>query len=167
MSKRLSITIAGLALIPALALGPAAHAQQPASEEVRLSPQLRDLLRQEMREVASGTQALAIALASADWKTLHDTSARIRASYILAKKLTPAQRQELERGLPAGFKQLDADFHARAQKLALAAEARDRELAAFHFSRMVESCATCHAAYAKTRFPGFATPEPAPAAHGH
>ncbi len=160
MRKSLAMTLASLAL----ALMSTSHAAGQ-SADLRLSPQVRSLLQEEMREVARGTQALAFALAAADWKTLHDTSAKIRASYILDRKLTPAQRLELEHALPAGFKQLDADFHARAQKLALAAEARDHELAAFHFSRMVESCAACHSTYAKTRFPGFVTPTPA--AHGH
>jgi cytochrome c556 len=146
-----------------LALTPAANAAQPAgaSTDVHLPPQLRGLLQQEMREVARGTQTLAIALASADWKTLADTSAKIRTSYILEKKLTAAQSQELERALPAGFKQLDAEFHARAEKLAQAAHARDHELAAFHYSRMIENCAACHSAYAKARFPGFASVMPA------
>jgi cytochrome c556 len=159
MRKPLTAILATLLLTLSVA-----HAQQPAGD-VRLSPQLRGLLQEEMREVARGTQTLAIALSSADWKTLHDTSAKIRASYILEKKLTAAQKRELEHALPAGFKQLDADFHARAEKLALAAEARDHELAAFHFSRMVESCAACHSTYAKARFPGFVAPTPA--THGH
>lgn len=159
MRKPLTAILATLLLTLSVA-----HAQQPAGD-VRLSPQLRGLLQEEMREVARGTQTLAIALSSADWKTLHDTSAKIRASYILEKKLTAAQKRELEHALPAGFKQLDADFHARAEKLALAAEARDHELAAFHFSRMVESCAACHSNYAKARFPGFVAPTPA--THGH
>lgn len=156
---------ATLIVLASLLLGPAPVGAQralPASGDVHLSPQLRGLLREEMREVARGTQVLAIALASADWKTLADTSTKIRASYILERKLTAAQKHELDRALPAGFKQLDADFHARAEKLAHAARARDHELAAFHFSRLVESCASCHSAYARSRFPGF-LPARAPA----
>jgi len=57
--------------------------------------------------------------------------------------------------LPAQFKQLDAEFHQRADSLAMAAEAHDPELVVFPFSRLVETCARCHAAYAKSRFPGF------------
>ena len=143
----------------------AAHAEQPASADLHLSPPVRSLLQQEMREVARGTQSLAVALATADWKTLHDTAAMIRSSYIMNKQLTAVQKHELEHALPAGFKQLDAEFHARAEKLALAAEARDHELAAFHYSRLVESCAVCHSNFAKARFPGFASFTPP--AHGH
>lgn len=164
MCKPLSIAIASLAL----ALTSTVNAAQPTGQgtDVHLSPLLKTLLQQEMREVASGTQAMAVALATADWKALHDTAAKIRASYILEKKLTSAQKHELERELTAGFKQLDAEFHARSLKLQKAAEARDHELAAFHFSRMIESCVACHSNYAKTRFPGFAPVKQA-AGHGH
>ncbi len=160
MRKPLSLAAASLLL--ALT---AAHAEHPAGADLHLSTQVRSLLQQEMREVARGTQTLAIALASADWKTLHDTAAMIRSSYILNKQLSAAQKHELEHALPAGFKQLDAEFHARAEKLALAAEARDHELAAFHYSRLLEGCAACHSNHAKARFPGFASF--APPAHGH
>lgn len=160
MRKPLFATVAALLLTL-----PAAHAEQPAAADLHLSPPVRGLLQQEMREVARGTQTLAIALATADWKTLHDTAAMIRSSYIMSRQLSAAQKHELEHALPAGFKQLDAEFHARAEKLAHAAEARDHELAAFHYSRLVESCAVCHSGYARSRFPGFAPLTPP--AHGH
>lgn len=160
MRKPLAMTIASFALV----LMSASHAAEQ-SADLHLSPQVRSLLQEEMREVARGTQTLAIALATADWKTLHDTAAKIRASYIMNKQLSAAQKRELEHALPAGFKQLDAEFHVRAQKLAFAAKARDHELAAFHYSRLVESCVVCHSNYAKARFPGFASFTPP--AHGH
>jgi Cytochrome C' len=73
----------------------------------------------------------------------------------MAKALNAEQSEALEAVLPARFKQLDAEFHARAGALAEAAGARDPELASYHFSRLVEGCAGCHALYAKARFPGF------------
>lgn len=130
------------------------HAEPP---KVELSPDLLDLLRAEMAEVSKGMQVLVVALASADWPAVGATSAKIRASYILAQQLTPGQSAELERALPERFKQLDADLHARAARLEAAADARDAELAAFHYSRLVESCVACHSAYAVNRFPGFGT----------
>jgi hypothetical protein len=149
-----------------MSLAPA-HSQPPvaADGDVRLSPDLRELLRAEMREIATGTQTIALALATADWNTVVNTSAKIRSSYILEKRLSAPQRRELERVLPDRFKALDAHFHARAQKLGAAAAAHDAELAAFHFYRMVESCATCHSGYAKSRFPGFSPDKPASHAH--
>jgi cytochrome c556 len=83
----------------------------------------------------------------------------------MEKQLTPAQAKELEQALPEGFKRLDAEFHQRAEKLGAAAGAHDPELTAFHFSRLVESCTKCHAAYAQSRFPGFASDHPP--AHQH
>ena len=128
------------------------------NQELALTPEVRELLRAEMREVATGTQQLAVAIAGADWATVAATAGRIRASYIMAKRLSPGQRTELERALPGRFKLLDAGFHERAGRLAAAATAHDAELTAFHYSRLVEACTTCHAEFARTRFPGFAPP---------
>jgi cytochrome c556 len=127
---------------------------------VRLSPDLLNLLRAEMREITSGIQGVALSLATADWKSIQETSAKIRASYIMEKQLTPAQVDELEKVLPEQFKQLDSEFHQRAERLGAAAAAHDPELVAFHYSRLVESCARCHSAFARKRFPGFAIPVP-------
>jgi hypothetical protein len=134
-----------------------------ANRPIQLSPALLDLLKSEMREIAGGVQMIAVSLATADWKTVQETSTKIKASYIMEKRLTPAQAEELEKALPEHFKQLDAEFHHRAEKLAAAASAHDSELATFHYSRLVESCTQCHSAYATKRFPGFS----APASQGH
>ncbi|MGD8742818.1 MAG: cytochrome c [Granulosicoccaceae bacterium] len=134
-------------------------------QDVQLSPDLLNLLRAEMREIAGGVQGIALSLATADWKSIQETSEKIRASYIMEKKLTPAQAKELEQALPEQFKQLDAQFHQRAERLGMAAAAHDPELVAFQYSRLVESCALCHSAYATSRFPGFAPPVPQPHHH--
>lgn len=124
--------------------------------EIRLSNDLLDLLRQEMLDIAKGIQTIALSLAIADWKSIQDTSIRIRDSYIMNRNLTPKQARELEQTLPEKFKELDAELHHRAEKLATAADAHDRELAVFQYSRLIESCTTCHSSYAGKRFPGFA-----------
>ena len=111
-----------------------------------------------MREIITGVQGIAVSLASADWQAIQEASTKIRTSYIMEKKLTPAQAKELEQALPERFKQLDAEFHQRAERLGAAAAAHDSELVAFHYSRLGESCALCHAAFAKPRFPGFSSP---------
>lgn len=125
-------------------------------QEIALSPELLKVLRAEMQEISTGVQRLALALATADWKGIQETSDNIRKSYVMEKKLTPEQAKELEYALPERFKQLDAEFHQRAAKLGTAASAHNAELAVFHYSRLVESCVQCHAAYAQGRFPGFA-----------
>lgn len=155
--------LAEIVVIGILAAGSAnTHADEGngPNQSVMLSPDLLKLLRAEMREITIGVQGVALSLATADWKSIQETSEKIRASYIMEKKLTPAQAGELEKALPTQFKQLDAEFHQRAEKLGAAAAAHDSELVAFHYSRLVESCAQCHAAYARKRFPGFASPAP-------
>jgi cytochrome c556 len=78
----------------------------------------------------------------------------------MEKSLTPVQADKLEKALPAGFKALDAEFHERAERLAAAAATHDPELVAYQYSRLLENCTRCHAAYARHRFPGFTSPVP-------
>lgn len=149
------ITIVNLAIV---AENTYAEEQHPPNHEINLSPGLFNLLRAEMREIAGGVQGLALSIATGDWKSIQATSMNINASYIMDKKLTPAQAGELGKALPTQFKKLDADFHQRAKKLEAAAAAHDSELTAFHYSRLLETCASCHSAFASKRFPGFASP---------
>lgn len=108
-----------------------------------------------MREISTGVQRIAVALATADWKAVQESSYSIRDSYVLEKKLTPDQEKELAHALPERFKQLDEEFHRRAAKLGEAASAHDAELTVFHYARLIEGCVGCHAAYAQSRFSGF------------
>lgn len=151
-----------------LATACSASAAPPASADrasaaLALSPALLDLFRAEMRELLVGTQAIASALPAGDWDGIVATSRQMKASYVLEKKLTPAQEKELA-ALPGRFKELDQGFHARAGRLADAAIKRDYEAVAFHYSRLLETCAACHASFAPARFPTFGTP-PAPDHH--
>jgi hypothetical protein len=132
------------------------HGAAAPAPALALSPELTELLREEMRGIASGVQTLVTAIATGEWKTIADTSTRIRASYIMEQKLTAAQKEELETALPEVFKLMDANFHREAGNLGRAAEARDAELTSFYFYRMLESCVACHSAYATTRFPNLA-----------
>ena len=124
-------------------------------QDVTLSPDLLNLLRAEMREISGGVQGMALAIATGDWRSIQATSAKIRASYILDRKLTAAQATELTTALPERFKTLDAEFHHRAGQIGAAAAARDAELVVFHYSRLLEGCTACHSGFAKSRFPAF------------
>jgi cytochrome c556 len=154
------IAISSLAAVSVYSYAAEPHTPQ---DGIVLSPGVLNLLRAEMREIAGGVQGIALSLATADWRSIEETSTKIRASYIMEKKLTSDQAKELENALPEQFKRLDAEFHQRAEKLGAAAATRDSELAVFHYSRLVESCVHCHASFAGKRFPGFASPE----AQGH
>ena len=113
------------------------------------------LLQAEMRDITAGVQMIPVAIAQGDWETLASTGKSIQSSYIMAKRLTGEQKKLLKSNLPARFKQLDSAFHNRAGELAHAAEARNFELASYHYSRLIEGCAQCHSIYAKDKFPGF------------
>jgi len=151
----ITIAIAGVTAVPLPAYSADPH---DSHGDIELSPELLNLLREEMREIATGIQGVALSLATANWESIEKTSKDIRASYIMERKLTAAQAQELTQALPEHFKQLDAGFHQRAEKLGEAAAAHDPELVAFQYSRLIESCALCHSAYARSRFPGFSSP---------
>lgn len=156
-----------LAVVPILIGSAAVRAQEPAviHDNLQLSPEVRMLLQEEMREIAGASQAIVISLAAGDWASIRQRSEQISASYVMAQKLTEAQKQELEDRLPERFKHMDMAFHARAAKLGMAAESGDPERVAYEFGRLLESCSTCHAAFAKSRFPGFLSR--APEAHRH
>lgn len=141
----------------ALVWWPSAQAGEsvPARSDVPMSPGVQTLFRQEMVELLAATQRIAAALPLANWKEIAATSAAIRHSYVLEKKLTREQQDELAR-LPGEFQALDEAFHSRAAKLEHAASEQDAESVAFQFSRLLEACTTCHTQFAKTRFPGFA-----------
>lgn len=136
-----------------------ATADEPAdaAPALTLPADVLDLLRQEMREISAGMQRVAPAIAMGAWKTVADTGARIRSSYVMEQALTPEQRKALE-ALPEGFKRLDREFHRQAEALQQAAEHEDAELAAFRYYKLVDTCVACHTAYASHRFPALRAP---------
>lgn len=158
MSNKLLATIIVIGSLTVVPVHTYAAETPIPQQSIKLSPDVLNLLRAEMREIAGGVQGIALALATADWKSIEETSTKIRASYIMEKKLTTAQSKELEKALPEQFKQLDAEFHQRAERLGAAATAHDAELVVFHYSRLIESCVRCHSLFASKRFPGFASP---------
>ncbi|BAZ92747.1 hypothetical protein TspCOW1_23970 [Thiohalobacter sp. COW1] len=146
----------GLSLLLAGAsVAPPAAAAEPLLE---LPPKLQQALVDEMIAINEGVRALPEAIVKADWERLAETGRRIEQSYILKRRLSEDERGTLVQSLPDSFKYLDRRLHQHAGKLAQAAERRDGELVRFYFSRMLDSCAGCHAVYAKHRFPGYARP---------
>ncbi len=154
-----------LVLLPLLTLGMTAATCSMAQEHhapgqaLSMSPELLELYREEMRQLLAATQSLAVAIPIGGWDSIIATSHRMRDSYVLEGQLTESQKAEIA-GLPEHFQDLDHGFHARTDKLAAAAEAKDAEAAAYQFSRLLETCAVCHTHYAQSRFPAFpAAPE--------
>lgn len=139
-------------LIAIFACSPNAGGAGQANPDLRLSADLQKLFQQEMLALLTGAQTIAASLPVGNWEAIVETSATMRHSYVLEKKLTPAQEDELSR-LPDEFKSLDESFHLRTSKLERAAVARDAEAVAFQFSRLLESCTECHARFARAKFP--------------
>jgi hypothetical protein len=143
-----------------------AGVQSAAGPTGALSPELRAAFIAEMQHLDAGLQRAVSAVARADWATAEQTAREISGSFILAQRLSAAQRAELHRVLPEPFLALDREFHARAERLAAAAKSGDAELAAFYTYRLTDACVSCHARYAQHRFPALA-PAPVPDVHHH
>lgn len=162
-------TVAGGAQLhehPPLA-APAVASTAPAGPIQQLSPELRGLFRDEMVALQGAMLELVPAIVSGDSESTARIAERIRAGYVLAQKLTDAQREELERTLPEPFLERDGEFHELAGGLAAAAQERQAPLVSFYFYKLSESCVGCHSRYAVHRFPGYAKPSEAAPAHPH
>ncbi len=146
---------------------PAAPATAPAGPIQQLSPELRGLFRDEMVALQGAMLELVPAIVSGDAESTARLAERMRAGYVLTQKLTDAQREELERMLPAAFLERDGEFHELAAGLADAARERRTPLVPFYFYKLTESCVGCHARYAAHRFPSYAKPPEAKPAHAH
>jgi hypothetical protein len=149
------ISLVFLSVVMLSVVSASAQETPSAKNDLKISAELLEMLRAEMRALLTGVQSLPAGIAMADWKSVANTGAQMRASYILDKKLTAAQRKELGTSLPEHFKRLDADFHLESKKLEEAATNHDAQLSAFHFYRLIETCTACHSIYATSKFPGF------------
>jgi len=155
---------AGLMFLLSLASGTCAEASPAPPSALNMAPDVRQLFQAEMRELLMGTQSIAASLPVGNWESITRSALTMRDSYVLDKKLTTAQRHALDR-LPEHFKALDYAFHVRAEKLADAAKAKDAEVAAFQFSRLLETCVACHSSYATAQFSGLTSTAREPQHH--
>ncbi len=121
-----------------------------------LSTDLRGLLTQEMQALQSGMMSVIPAYAAGNWSEIATIARSIKNSYILEQRLTESQKKELQTVLPAAFIEKDQRFHHLAGMLEHAAKMKDAELMLFYFSKMNESCVSCHSAFAAHRFPALA-----------
>lgn len=123
-----------------------------------LSPELRKLLSKEMQELEKGMMSIVPAFASGDWGEIEDIGQKMERSYILMQNISDAQIEELHSSLPGSFVRLDQQFHYYAGMLSHAAKNKKSELVGFYFSKLSESCVSCHSRYATHKFPGFIEP---------
>lgn len=121
-----------------------------------LSPELRALLKQEMQALQTGMVSAIPALVSGNLAEVADIARKMEKSYILRQSITREQMHELHSSLPASFLKQDGAFHYYAGMLAHVADRKKLELVNFYFSKLTESCVTCHSEHATHKFPGFA-----------
>jgi hypothetical protein len=127
----------------------------PNQSTPELSKPVQKLLMKEMNLIQEGMINLTEATAAGEWKKIKKIAEKISHSYILKRKLTKGQKEELMHKLPEDFKEMDQRFHSDAGMLAHVAEEKKVELISFYIYKMNEACINCHAKYAKNRFPGF------------
>jgi len=151
---------ATLMLIP-----PAGAAGKPEPLAPHFTPRLQKLFAQEMAAVLRASQQIVAALAAGDHAAVAKNAQEIHDSFILDKNLTAQDRRDLDAAASPAFLELDGAFHQMAAKLAEAARHQDLDLQTHYFSRMLETCQTCHSRYATDKFPGFGGK--APATHAH
>ncbi|WP_134080932.1 hypothetical protein [Thiohalophilus thiocyanatoxydans] len=116
-------------------------------------PRLRQLLQEEMQALEEALATISTALPRGEWHSVAKTAGQVHDSFIFQQKLSDADRKTLHQTLPEAFIQRDKAFHQQAKKLQHAAESQDAELSLFYYSKMVESCVTCHRQFATHRFP--------------
>ncbi len=158
----LAATMLGAALMP---IPPAGAAGKPEPLAPHLTPRLQKMFAQEMTAVLRASQQIVAALAAGDHDGVAKNAREIHDSFILDKNLTAQDRRDLDAAVPEAFLELDGAFHQMAAKLAEAARHQDLDLQTHYFSRMLETCQTCHSRYATDKFPGFGGQ--APATHAH
>jgi len=129
-----------------------------------LSIGLRSLLSEEMRYLQKGMADIFPLYISGDWEAIAPLARKIENSYVLKQNLSEEQVHELHSKLPVGFIELDQKFHYLSGMLAHAAKMEKPELVGFYFSKMGETCLSCHSLYATERFPKL---EPTSNEHAH
>lgn len=170
-----TVTLLAAAAIAAVALSAQVHdhaamhetgaSAEPAGV-AGLPPELRTLFKLEMAGLQGAMLELFPAVISGDWEGIARIAVKIRGGFVLAQQLTPAQREELLRALPAGFLERDAEFHQLATGLEHAAHRKQADVVTFYVNKLTEGCVGCHSRYATERFPALAPAGPAPA-HAH
>jgi len=128
------------------------------SDVESLSSELRELLTTEMLAIQNGMMSVIPAYAAGDWAEIERIAHKIKSSYILKQSLTDEQVKELHSTLPESFVKLDQQFHYLAGMLKHSAKNKKSELVGFYFSKLNESCVSCHSQYATHKFPAL-TPD--------
>ncbi len=130
-------------LTAALVLAFSAQADESVSP--KLTPNLRQLLQQEMIAVRQASQEILDALVMGRDDVVASRAQAIHDSFIMAWSLTDEERQILKQTLPPAFVALDKNLHATAGAQSAAARTGNRPGQHKPFAAMIDICAMCHA----------------------
>ncbi len=122
---------------------------------LHISGKTRRVLAGEMNAIQNGLTALSIAIPAGKWDDITFTAGNMNKGYLMKRKLTEKELNAFTDALPAGYRDLDSDFHDAAGRVAHAAVIKDPHAAAQGLDRLVRTCIACHMKYAHDRFPGF------------
>ena len=128
-------------------------AEEPKAVE-KLSNELQNLLSLEMLQIEKGMHKIFSHIIRGEYEQINKSALKIRDSFILRKKLTKAQRNEIKQ-LPKAFLELDHSFHETAGDLANAAEFGDKDSVVEYYQKMTAKCVQCHSKFATFRFKSF------------
>jgi len=157
--KNLSILFLLALLIPSLCFGQEhePHAVDKSHAGIAdLSPELRNLFSEEMRQLQNGMTQILPLYVSGGWAEIAAVAGKMEDSYVLKQNLSAEQMDELHAKLPGEFIELDQQFHYLAGMLEHAAKVEKVELVGFYYSKMSEACVSCHSRFATQRFPALA-----------
>lgn len=148
-----TITVNGLlgALLLCLATPTISTAAEPVTP--KLTDELRQLLQEEMRAVQGAMTSIHSAMVMGQHASVAESAQQIHDSFILQQALTEQNREDLMSAVPAGFIDLDREFHQLSASLADAARNEDTHEQQILFSKMTGSCIECHGTYVSDRFP--------------
>ncbi len=139
----------------ALAFGSCSLKQSAEPVTPKLTPKIRELLREEMVSINEASQEIFKALIAGDDEQVAILAQQIHDSFILKQSMTAEDKADLMAVAPKGFVEMDKRFHEISAELAQAARAGNRPLQQQQFERMIQACSACHAQHATDRFPKF------------
>ena len=142
------------------------HAESHTTGVASLSPELQQLFSKEMVQLEQGMHEIMTAYISGQWHDIASIAKEMENSYVLTKNLSRDQMHELHTKLPEKFLALDGKFHYYAGMLSHASEMNKVELIGFYYSKMSETCVSCHSLYATDKFSSF-KPEQKSEQHNH
>jgi len=158
-NKTFAAYFVAAAIMSAFEINPV-DAKDPDPIGPKLTPRLKQMLAEEMLSVKQASKQILDGLVVGDHSLVATQAQQIHDSFILERSLTEQDKKDLMKAAAPEFLMLDSQFHMTAKKLSEAALHKDYELQRIYYSRLVDSCQTCHSQFATDTFPDFSGAQP-------